>query len=155
MTGGISYCSAFPADEAFGAITDAFSYRWSGSCIANPEYEPEDMLKAVLHALASSDSQYTPFLAVLILPVWEDTHWNSAAIRGHYNMSTLIRIPAGQLRFVPFNKQPNEATPVLSPAKWPVEFVLIANSKGRETSNLSATTESLGFCVRLYKPHAT
>jgi hypothetical protein len=53
MTGGISYCSAFPADEAFGAINDAFSYRWTGSCIANPEYEPEDMLKPVLHALAS------------------------------------------------------------------------------------------------------
>ena len=69
MTGGISYCSAFPADEAFGAITDAFSYRWSGSCIANPEYEPDDMLKAVLHALASSDSQDTPFLVVMILPV--------------------------------------------------------------------------------------
>jgi hypothetical protein len=69
MTGGISYCSAFPAVEAFEPMIDAFSYRWTGSCIANPEYDPEDMLKAVLHALASSDSQDTPFLVVLILPV--------------------------------------------------------------------------------------
>ncbi len=91
------------------------------------------MLKAVLHALASSDSQDTPFLGVLILPVWEDTPWNSAAILGHHNMSTLIRIPAGHMRFVTFHKQSDEATHVLSPAKWPVEFVLIANSKGRET----------------------
>ena len=53
MSGGISYCSAFPEVEIFGAITDSFLYRWTGSCIANPEYEPHDMLKAVLHALAS------------------------------------------------------------------------------------------------------
>ena len=95
MSGGISYCSAFPEDEIFGATTDSFRYRWTGSCIANPEYEPEDMLKAVLHALSFSEVQYTPFLVVLILHVWDDTPWNSAAIRGHCNMSTLIRIPAG------------------------------------------------------------
>ncbi len=73
MSGGISYCPAFPEDEIFGASTDSFRYRWTGSCIANPEYEPEDMLKAVLHDLASSEVQDTPFLVVLILPVWEDT----------------------------------------------------------------------------------
>ena len=56
MSSGISYCSAFPEDEIFGATTDSFRYRWTGSCIANPEYEPEDMLKAVLHALSSSEA---------------------------------------------------------------------------------------------------
>ncbi len=91
------------------------------------------MLKAVLHALSTSKAQDNPFLVVLILPVWEDTPWNSAAIRDHHNMTTLIRIPAGHMRFVPANKQPDEANPALSPAKWPVEFVLIANEKGRET----------------------
>jgi hypothetical protein len=48
-------------------------------------------------------------------------------------MSTLIRIPAGHMRFVPAHKQSDEATPVLSPAKWPVELVYLANDKGRET----------------------
>ena len=91
------------------------------------------MLKAVLHALSSSEAQDAPFLVVLILPVWEDTPWNSAAIRGHHNMSTLIRIPAGHMRFVPTRKQSDEANPILSPAKLPVEFVLIANEKGRKT----------------------
>jgi hypothetical protein len=73
MPGGISYCSAFPEDEVFGAITESFLYRWTSSCIANPGYEPKDMLKAVLHALASSESLDAPFLVILILPVWEDT----------------------------------------------------------------------------------
>jgi len=66
---GISYCSAFPEDKMFGAITDSFRYRWTGSCIATTKYEPEDMLKAVLHALSSSEVRDTPFLVVLILPV--------------------------------------------------------------------------------------
>ena len=62
MSGGISYCSAFPEDETFGAITDSFLSGWTGSCIANPKYELEDMLKAVLHSLASSVAPATPFL---------------------------------------------------------------------------------------------
>jgi len=41
-SGGMSYCSAFPEDEIFGAITDSYKYRWTDSYIANPEYEPED-----------------------------------------------------------------------------------------------------------------
>ena len=117
MSGGISYCSAFPEDEIFGATTDSFRLRWTNSCIANPEYEPEDMLKAALHALTSSEVQDIPFLVVLILPVWDDTPWKSAAIRGHHNMSTLIRIPAGHMRFVPAHKQSDETNPILSPAK--------------------------------------
>ena len=48
-------------------------------------------------------------------------------------MSTLIRIPAWHMRFVPAHKQSDEVTPVLSPAEWPVEYVLIANDKGWET----------------------
>ena len=54
MTIAISYYSAFLEDYIFGTIIDSFLYIWIGSCIANPEYEPEDMLKAVLHTLAPS-----------------------------------------------------------------------------------------------------
>jgi hypothetical protein len=61
MTSGITYGSAFPEDEIFDAITDFFLFRWTRSCIASPEYEPENMLKAVLHALTSSESTDTPF----------------------------------------------------------------------------------------------
>ncbi len=91
------------------------------------------MLKAVLHALASSELQDTPFLGVWILPDWEDTPWITAAIRGHHNMSILTRIPAGHMRLVPAHKQFEEATLALPPATWLVESVLIANAKGRET----------------------
>jgi hypothetical protein len=54
MTPGMTYCSAFQEDDKFGAIIDSFLYRWTNACIASQEYEPEDMLKTALHALASS-----------------------------------------------------------------------------------------------------
>jgi hypothetical protein len=132
MTEGITYCSTFQDDAHFGAIIDSFRYRWTNSCMANPEYEPEDMLKAVLHALASSEHTDTPFLVIMVLPVWDDSPWTSKAIRGHTNMSTLIRIPSGHMRFIPAHKQADDATMELTPAKWPVELILIANDLGRE-----------------------
>jgi hypothetical protein len=101
MSDGNIYCPAFPGDTAFGAILNPFQFRWSGSCIANPKYEPEDTLKAVIHAVVSSETSETSFLVVIILPVWDDTPWNSASIWGHSNMSNLIRIPAGHVRCVP------------------------------------------------------
>ncbi len=73
MEPGITYCSSYPEDSSFGALHDAFSYRLTGSCTTNPEYDPGDMTKAILHALASSTDTTTPFLVVMVLPVWEDT----------------------------------------------------------------------------------
>jgi hypothetical protein len=69
MHDGITYCSAFSDDAVFKAMINSFQFRTTSSCIANPEYEPEDMLKAFIHALASSERRETLFLVVLILPV--------------------------------------------------------------------------------------
>jgi len=44
-------------------------------------------------------------------------------------MSTLIRIPMGYMRFVPAYRQSDEATADLSPAKWKVGLIIIANAK--------------------------
>ena len=100
----ITYCTACPEDSAFGALHDAFNYRLTGSCVANPEYDPCDMRKAILHALASSKDTTTPLLVVLVLLVWEDTPWCFAAIRSHSNLKTLIQIPTRHVRFVPAHK---------------------------------------------------
>jgi len=73
MSAGITYCSAFPEAAIFRVITNSVQFRWTSSCIADPEYEPEDMLKAVIHALDSSKSSETPSLVVLVLLVWDET----------------------------------------------------------------------------------
>ena len=75
METGIKYCTAYPYDSSFGALHDAFGYRLTSPCTANLEYDPGDMSKASLHALASSTDTTTPFLVVMVLPVWEDTPW--------------------------------------------------------------------------------
>jgi hypothetical protein len=131
MEPGITYCTSYPEDSSFGALHDAFNYRLTGSCTANPEYDPGDMRKAILHALASSTDTTTPFLVVMVLPGWEGTPWYSAAIRSHHSMETLIQIPAGHMRFVPAHKQSDIGTDSFSRAKWPVELVLISNEEGR------------------------
>jgi hypothetical protein len=70
MTGGITYCSVvFPEDVNFDAVINSFRFRWTNPCITNSEYDPEDMLKAVLHALASFECADTQVLVVMILPV--------------------------------------------------------------------------------------
>ena len=82
---------------------------------------------AVLHALASSANTKTSFLTIMVLPVWEGTPWQSAAIRSHANMETLIHIPTGHMRFVPTYNQSEGEAHQLAPAKWPVELVLVVN----------------------------
>ena len=73
MEPGISYYTSYPEDSSFGALHHAFSYRLTGLCTANPEYDPGNMRKAILHALASSTNTTIPFLVVMVPPVWEDT----------------------------------------------------------------------------------
>ena len=48
----VSYCASPQEDATFGAQDEAYRYRWTCSCLAVPEYEPSDIRKAVLHALA-------------------------------------------------------------------------------------------------------
>ncbi len=45
MPDGITCCSAFPEDAVFGSIINYFQFRWTGFCIAIPEYEQEDVLQ--------------------------------------------------------------------------------------------------------------
>ena len=62
--------------------------------------------------------------------------WNSAAIRGKPQLDDPHPDPGGShavcLRSQAIRRG-DEDNPILSPAKWPVELVLIANEKGRET----------------------
>ena len=135
MADGITYAPAFKDDTFFGAIHNAFDFRWTGSCLANPEYEPENMHRAVTHALACSDASEAPFLVAPFLPAWEDSPWQAESIRQHPHMETLLRLEKGRLNFVPHDKQLDTALLLceLSPAGWPVELVIIANEAGRET----------------------
>ena len=79
------------------------------------------------HVLAASPAIYLLGSALDVA-----TPWNSASIRSHSNITTLIRIPTGHMRFVPAHRQYDDMTAALPPAKWPVELVLVSNEAGRE-----------------------
>jgi hypothetical protein len=131
----VDYCITFQDDAVFGALYDAFSYRWIGSCLANPEYEPVDMRKTVLHALACATSSANPFLVILILLAWEDSTWRTHALLQHPNLTTLTHLPTNQLKLISshikIDKDLNLFT--LRLADWPVYLVIIANEEGRQT----------------------
>ncbi len=67
----------------------------------------------------------------MILPVWENTPWDSTAIKSHGNMSTLVHIPVRHIRFVSTHCQADASISAFSPAKWLVDFVIIFNKAGR------------------------
>ncbi len=90
------------------------------------------MLKAILKLVALSESNETPLLVILILSNWNDTPWNSASIRDKSNMSTLIHIPTGHMRFVPAHRRSDDMTATLPPDKCSVELVLILNAADSE-----------------------
>jgi hypothetical protein len=114
---GITYCSAFLKDGVLWVLYNTFSYRWTRFCAANLEYERDDTRKAILHVLASSTDTTNPFLAVLDLPIWEDTSLTSAAIRSYPNTETSIQITSGHVRFVPTHKQSEGNADTLTPVK--------------------------------------
>ena len=66
-----SYHSPFPEDRAFGAIHDAYSWKWLGTSHAHPEHTSEDMQKAIRWALASAEQKDLPSLTVFTLPLSE------------------------------------------------------------------------------------
>ncbi len=142
-----------PIRRDFGAFTDSFLYRWTGSCIANPEYELENMLKAIPHALASSESPNTPFLVVSIYRVCENSPRNSAAIRCQHNMSTLIRIPEVTRGLFPHINNPTR--PHLSSPLQNGWWNLPLSPTTRVGRHLSPTNGSTRSQARQSKPHAS
>jgi hypothetical protein len=134
MNPNVEYCTAFPEDANFGAHYDSFSYRLSGSCIANPEYEPEDTRKAVRHAIACSIASPSPLIVVFILPAWEDSPWRTQSILSHPNLPIIANLQAHQLKFVPTHKQLDADLDItrLRHADWLVDVVMVANEEGRQ-----------------------
>ena len=130
------YCTAYWADAIFGASYDAYAARWSGACAFNPEYTREALARSVHWALASlaQASPTEPFLAVGIMPVWNDTYPHTIALQQAAPfVHTLATVAQGYFNFVPALHSPYGGR--CGPgrfADFPVQFVLFCNTAGRE-----------------------
>jgi len=132
MNPNVNYCDAPQEEATFGAQYQAYSYRWTGSCLAVPEHEPTEIRKTVLHALASSTATKSPLLVVMILPAWEDSPWRTLSKLSHYNITTLVHLKPNQLKFIPASEQldTNLDMNLLRAADHPTNVVVVANTEG-------------------------
>ena len=124
------YYAMYDEDQVFGATHDAFSTHWSGASQSNPEYEPEDMEKAVRWALLSAIESVDPTLTVFVLPKWQDTgyyKWLS-----HPYVHVIADVDKKQFKF----KTPDywkTGQNYASNPKWNVLFFVVANPIGLTT----------------------
>jgi hypothetical protein len=65
-----TYYSCHERDQVFGATWNAFSVKWSGMSQYNPEYEHDDMERAVGWALNSAMKCTVATLTLCALPAW-------------------------------------------------------------------------------------
>ena len=136
MLDGMAYCSPFLEDERFGAVYNALQYRWTGSCLANPEPSAEGSRLAVEHAIRSSVSTNAPFLCLLTLQVRDDAPWSSAGLLAHPHVRRLLRVQPGKFRFVPSSGRREDtavAPSTLTAVKQAVDLLIVANQAGMRT----------------------
>jgi len=129
------YWSCHERDRLFGAHHDAYSHQWTGLSVANPEYEPKDMEKAVAWAVHSARHNPAPTVTLFILPAWMDES-NTAYLRWQRKSPTdcqvVLRIPKRSFRFLP----PDHAVAVQDPQapghlRWDVTIMAVFNEAGK------------------------
>jgi len=122
------YYSAHEEDEAFGAVHDAYSAAFLTPSQINPEYTPEQLAKALKHAVQST-SLSDPQLHVLVYPVWRAEPYKKWL--RHPRVHQLCRIPRGRFRFIPYDAfTGKERKGKQNWAKWDVDILLVANQEG-------------------------
>ena len=144
-----TYYSASQEDAVFGARYNSFSYSWRGHCVGNPEYEHEDMLKAMQHAIASANASPQPFSCILILPRWKDTPYRRQDILLNPNVKIVTGIEARHLKYVPANKEmANPPDPNQTSAHWAADIILVSNQAGYQAIDWPRVKKELPIVLR-------
>jgi hypothetical protein len=132
-TGYQHYWSAHEQDKVFGAIWDTYKNAWTGFSVANPEYEDDDMDKAVQWALWSARKTEVPTLTVMVLPAWTDAS-NTAYMRWlteyPHNAKHLVQIPRKCFKFVKPTAWAEPEDKMAGHPKWDVNILLVGNKAG-------------------------
>ena len=150
------YWTPNKSDSAFGALYDAYTCRWTGYSVANPEYTHFEMYKAVKWAIASSqmtsDSTYTIF----VLPAWDHprlTTYNALVSNYPSNAQTWLRLPGRYFAFIAPDSWNGIKTKGTHQPKWDVNFLVVGNAPGIQKFNTILTTKRVditnAFCCAL------
>ena len=121
----------------FGSLGNAYSWKWEEpvkgeSKVAmhvNPEYEEEDMLKAVQTVLRAAKEARGIFRAVVTLPIFRRMrYWKE--VKESEEATILVEIPKGQFKFEPESRL-RGVNYDSGFANWGVAFVLVSNAEAR------------------------
>jgi ribonuclease HI len=129
-----NYWSFHERDQVFGAQWNAYSCQWIGVSQCNPEYEDDDMDKAIRWAIHSAQNTTEPTMAVCVLPHW-GTCSHTAYLRWLEDRDTrqychlLLKIAKGRFQFRTPDTWEGEQEYVGSP-KWDVNIILVGNEAG-------------------------
>jgi ribonuclease HI len=141
------YWSCFERDQLFGALHNAYSCRWTGYSVANPEYDSKEMYKAVSWAVHSSLSTEIPTLTIFILPAWKGGS-NTAYLKWIHKRPDVCRmlatIPRKNFKFIPpqANTMGLDAQLAGHP-HWDVNILMVGNHQGYDTMGLQQDTQAL------------
>jgi ribonuclease HI len=132
------YWSCYPRDQLFGALHDAYSCKWTGYSVANPEYEAKEMYKAVSWAVHSGRETNEPTLTVFVLPAWTEgsnTAYMKWVRKTPDSCKLLATIPRTSFTFVP----PQAATMGMDAddaghPHWDINILLVGNEAGFQAS---------------------
>ena len=125
------YCTAHERDRVFGAKFDAYAHSKKGlSIYMNPEYELEELHKALKWAVAASQAP-EPFCAVLVLPRFQMASYMK--LFSHHNVSLIAKLRKHTFAFMPPDQWETEPTDpsALPAAKFLVLIVEVANRLGQ------------------------
>ena len=121
------YWAAFARDKVFGAMHDAYSSRMLGSLEVNPEYESEELEKAMEFGIRSTYAE-EPVLLTYIYPHWVSRPHNSLVT--HPRVLKLQTIPQEHFNFDTHEKYTGQDEQESHHAHWAVDIFLIGNQAG-------------------------
>jgi len=122
-----NYWSAFPRGRIFGATHDAYSSRMTGCGYMNPEYEQEDLEKALQWAIWSAEGA-TPTCFVAVFPRWENHRYMN--LLAHPTVRVVTRFEEGTFAFDPPDHWTGTSGKA-GKAKWQVMIIEISYEAGR------------------------
>jgi ribonuclease HI len=140
----LNFCDDIPQhwscherDQVFAARWDSYSCQWRGMSQANPEYEHEEMSKAVKWALTSGQMTTHPVLTVFILPAWDTgsqrTSYMQYLDKHPDRCHVLMRIKREHFAFCTPDAWKGFGTHAGCP-KWDVNVLLVGNAAGMQNA---------------------
>jgi hypothetical protein len=124
------------------------------SIYMNPEYELEDLHKALKWAVVTSQ-EACPFCAVLVLPMYQMASY--MRLFSHHDVTLIAKLRKHTFAFMPPDQWETDELPdpgALPTAEFPVLIVEVANQPGREQYTRRNSGTTTADSSLLHKPSA-